>query len=220
MSVGFDIFAWLQIYNFDRTKPYFTMRTPLKKAFFFDRDGIVNQRIIDGYVLTTDDFVFIPDIFPLFRMVKEAGFLAILVTNQQGIGKGQMTEGDLAVIHAMMQEGLRRETGYEFDDIYFAGERDMSSRSGCCGDIMAQSRRKPSPAMLLEAHERWGIDFDQSWMIGDSLSDAEAGKTAGARTILVGNFCADDADIIVPSLRALLSQTSPFLAAPLLSPML
>ncbi len=180
------------------------MNTSLRKTFFFDRDGIVNQRIVGGYVTNVDDFVFIPDIFPLFRMVEDAGFLTVLVTNQQGIGKGLMTEDDLTTIHTMMQKRLRNETGNAFDDIYFAGERDLSSKSGCCGDIMAGSRRKPSPAMLLEAHEHWGIDFTASWMLGDSRSDAEAGRAAGARTILVGDFLPDEADIIVPSLRALL----------------
>ena len=189
------------------------MNTSLRKTFFFDRDGIVNQRIVGGYVTGVDDFVFISDIFPLFQMVKDAGFLTVLVTNQQGIGKGLMTEDDLAAIHNLMQERLRNETGSAFDDIYFAGERDLSSKSGCCGDIMAGSRRKPSPAMLLEAHERWRIDFAASWMLGDSRSDAEAGRAAGARTILVGDFLPDEADVVVPSLRALLPQMPSLLAA-------
>jgi D-glycero-D-manno-heptose 1,7-bisphosphate phosphatase len=189
------------------------MNTSLRKTFFFDRDGIVNQRIVGSYVTSVDDFVFISDIFPLFQMVKDAGFLTVLVTNQQGIGKGLMTEDDLAAIHNMMQERLRNETGSAFDDIYFAGERDLSSKSGCCGDIMAGSRRKPSPAMLLEAHERWRIDFAASWMLGDSRSDAEAGRAAGARTILVGDFLPDEADVVVPSLRALLPQMPSLLAA-------
>ncbi|MBL7991537.1 MAG: HAD-IIIA family hydrolase [Candidatus Kapabacteria bacterium] len=189
------------------------MNTSLRKTFFFDRDGIVNQRIMGGYVTSVEDFVFLPDIFPLFRMVKDAGFLAILVTNQQGIGKGLMTEDDLAEIHAQMQARFKDEMGRAFDDIYFAGERDLSSRSGCCGDIMAGSRRKPSPAMLLEAHERWGIDFAASWMLGDSRSDAVAGRAAGARTILVGDFQQDEADIVVPSLHALLPQITELLAS-------
>jgi D-glycero-D-manno-heptose 1,7-bisphosphate phosphatase len=189
------------------------MNTSLRKTFFFDRDGVVNQRILGGYVTSVDDFVFIPDIFPLFRMVKDAGFLTVLVTNQQGIGKGLMTEDDLTAIHTMMQERLRSETGRTFDDIYFAGERDLSSKSGCCGDIMAGSRRKPSPAMLLEAHQRWGIDFAASWMLGDSRSDAEAGRAAGARTILVGDFLPDEADIVVPSLRTLLPLMPSLLAS-------
>lgn len=179
------------------------MSTSLRKTFFFDRDGIVNQRIIGGYVTSVEDFVFMPEIIPLFRMVKDTGFLTILVTNQQGIGKGLMTEDDLAAIHAVMQERFRDEAGSTFDDIYFAGERDLSSKNGCCGDRPATNRRKPSPAMFLEAHERWGIDFTASWMLGDSRSDAEAGRAAGVRTILVGDYENNEADVVVPSLRAL-----------------
>jgi D-glycero-D-manno-heptose 1,7-bisphosphate phosphatase len=189
-----------------------SIKTPRRKTFFFDRDGIVNQRIIGGYITSKEDFVFIPDIFSLFRIVKDAGFLAILVTNQQGIGKGLMSERDLAKIHAMMQMRLLSETGSAFDDIYVAGERDLSSRSGCCSDIMAESRRKPSPAMLLEADEHWGIDLAASWMLGDSRSDAEAGRAAGVRTILVGDYAEYEADIVVPSLSALLPQMPIILA--------
>ncbi|MCU0428065.1 MAG: HAD-IIIA family hydrolase [Candidatus Kapabacteria bacterium] len=185
----------------------------LRKTFFFDRDGIVNQRIMGGYVTSPDEFVLLQDFLPLFRLVKEAGFLTVLITNQQGIGKGLMTESDLVEIHAQMQEQLASKVGSGFDDIYFAGERDLSSRSGCCGDILAGCRRKPSPAMLLEADERWGIDFVASWMIGDSISDAEAGKAAGTRTILVGKFFEGDADVIVPSLKALLPQMPSLLAS-------
>jgi D-glycero-D-manno-heptose 1,7-bisphosphate phosphatase len=115
-----------------------------------------------------------------------------------------MSEDDLARIHAAMQEQFRHEAGSEFDDIFAATERDMSSRSGCCGDIMAKSRRKPSPAMFFEAAEKWNINLAASWMIGDSRSDAEAGRAAGTSTILVGNFQADEADIVVPSLQAAL----------------
>lgn len=184
-----------------------------RKTFFFDRDGIVNQRIMGGYVTSPDEFVLLQDFPPLFRRIKEADFLTILVTNQQGIGKGLMSEDDLEEIHAVMQESLRKQVGSGFDDIYFAGERDLSSRSGCCGDILAGCRRKPSPAMLFEANARWGIDFAASWMIGDSLSDAEAGRAAGTRTILVGNFIEGDADVIVPSLKALYTLLPSLLAS-------
>lgn len=178
------------------------MSTSVKRpAFFFDRDGIVNQRIMGGYVTNIDDFVLVPDIFPLLKQVKTAGFLMIVVTNQQGVAKGLMSETDLARIHTFMQECLEHEIGTSFDDIFAATELDISSKSGCCGDRAAQCRRKPSPAMLLEAAEKWNIDLAASWMIGDSRSDSEAGHAAGAKTILVGNFEADEADIVVGELR-------------------
>jgi D-glycero-D-manno-heptose 1,7-bisphosphate phosphatase len=169
-------------------------------AFFFDRDGIVNQRIIDGYVTDVDDFIFLPDIFALLKHVKDAGFLAILVTNQQGVAKGLMSDADLANIHTQMQKRLVHEAGTAFDDIFVATELD-TSRKICCGDRTEQQRRKPSPAMLLEAAKKWNINLPASWMLGDSRSDSEAGRAAGARTILVGNFQSDEADIVLPSVR-------------------
>lgn len=171
-------------------------------TFFFDRDGIVNQRIMDGYVTDTDEFMLLPDFLPLFRLVKSSGVQTILVTNQQGVGKGLMTEEDLAGIHAFMQETLQREAGSGFDDIFSATELDKSRQRTCCGDRPTPNRRKPSPAMLLEAAEKWNIDLAASWMIGDSRSDAEAGRAAGTSTILVGEFLPDEADIVVPSLNA------------------
>jgi D-glycero-D-manno-heptose 1,7-bisphosphate phosphatase len=183
-------------------------------AFFFDRDGIVNARVMGGYVTDVDDFMFLPDFFPFFEAVKQRGLRAIVVTNQQGIGKGLMTEEDLAIIHAFMQQELQRRTGWAFDDIFFAGELDVSKLkyNECCGDALyaprppaASVRRKPSPAMLLEAAAKWGIDLANSWMMGDSISDVQAGRAAGCRTILVGDFQTanvPEADFIVPSLQA------------------
>ncbi|MDQ1266151.1 MAG: D-glycero-D-manno-heptose 1,7-bisphosphate phosphatase, partial [Bacteroidota bacterium] len=67
----------------------------MNKAFFFDRDGIVNHRIIGDYVKNINEFRFKDEFFQIFETVKSQGYLAILVTNQQGIGKGLMTEEDL-----------------------------------------------------------------------------------------------------------------------------
>ena len=170
---------------------------------FFDRDGIINSRIMGGYVTDVDDFVLLPESTNLLRLVKERGWLAIVVTNQQGIGKGLMTEEDLANIHEYMQRELRTATGFVFDDVLFAGELDASRLKDCCGEVYCppQQRRKPSPAMLLEAQERWQIsndDMKRSWIIGDSLSDAQAGAAAGVQCLLVGDF-ADVADDVPPA---------------------
>lgn len=164
------------------------------KAFFFDRDGIINRRKIDDYVVAWDEFIFEKEIFSLLAEIKKAGFYAIVITNQQGIGKGLMTEQDLADIHANMQAELHTRSGVQFDAIYFCGELNSSPTS----------RRKPSPAMLLEAMEAYSIDPQQSWMIGDSVSDAVAGKRAGVQTILIGaeylQASVADADYVFGSL--------------------
>lgn len=153
-----------------------------QKAIFFDRDGIVNKRIVGDYVKNPTEFEIIPEFLTIFDMVKSAGYLAILVTNQQGIGKGVMTENDLKQVHDLMQKILFINTNYYFDDIYF------------CPDLAGteSTHRKPRPGMLLEAIEKWSVDAAGSWMIGDSCKDAIAGKRAGCRTILLGNYEQED----------------------------
>jgi D-glycero-D-manno-heptose 1,7-bisphosphate phosphatase len=107
----------------------------------------------------------------VLREIKQRGYLAIIITNQRGVGLGLMTEQELHAIHAALQSKMLREAGVQFDDIIFCTDADKTSL-----------RRKPSPAMLLEAAEKWNIDLANSWMIGDSMSDIEAGQRAGTKT--------------------------------------
>ncbi len=146
------------------------------KAIFFDRDGVVNYRMVKDYVKRTEEFNFIPDFFSFFLEAKRNGYYAFLITNQQGIGKGVMTEDDLALVHGLMQMTLQEKTGFCFDEIYY------------CTDLaeMKSLRRKPNPGMLLEAISKWNIDVERSWMIGDRRSDILAGTRAGVRTLLIG----------------------------------
>lgn len=158
-----------------------SIKNKQNKAIFFDRDGVVNYRIVKDYVKTPADFHFIPDFFDFFSAVKSAGYIAILITNQQGIGKGFMTDNNLSVIHSYMQDALRSKTGFEFDDIYY------------CPDLAdtLSFRRKPNPGMIEEAVERWNIDRACSWMIGDRRSDVQAGIAASLRTILIAYHDSD-----------------------------
>lgn len=168
-----------------------------QKAVFFDRDGVVNTRIMGGYVTGIEQFTILPGFVDIFRRVKEAGYLAVLITNQQGIGKGLMTEADLHAIHDYMQSELAAHTGFVFDDIFFCPE--LASVKNSC--------RKPSPAMLLAAMDKWNIDPVRSWMIGDTISDAKAARAAGVRAILVGDFVGQaniPADYVVSSLEEVL----------------
>lgn len=170
----------------------------MKKALFIDRDGIVNKKIPDDYVKNIEEFSFKDEILPILEWGKSHDYLLILITNQQGIGKGIMSESDLHRIHHHMNSILLDRIGLCFDDIYF------------CPDLAESGsfRRKPNPGMLLEAIEKWNINPQQSWMIGDSISDAKAGNLSGTRTILVGNYSAEqvpEADFIIPDLKEALS---------------
>jgi histidinol-phosphate phosphatase family protein len=144
---------------------------PLSRAIFFDRDGVINARIKGGYVRHWGEFSLSPDVADVLREVKQRGYKAIIVTNQRGVGLGLMSETDLQTLHSELQNTLQQQAGVQFDDIIY-----------CTDTADTSSRRKPSPAMLLEAAERWNLDLANSWMIGDSMSDIEAGRRAGTMT--------------------------------------
>ena len=141
------------------------------RAVFFDRDGVINARILGGYVRHRNEFELLPGVVETLAEIKRRGYLAIIITNQRGVGMGMMSESDLHAIHEELQRAMEREAGVRFDDIFFCTDVDDSS-----------GRRKPSPAMLLEAAKKWNIDLLHSWMIGDSMSDIEAGQRAGTKT--------------------------------------
>lgn len=148
------------------------MSTP---AFFFDRDGTVNASPGPGYVLRWDDFHFLPGITEMLAAVKARGWKTILVTSQQGVGKGLMDAATLANIHHRMQAALGPAAA--FDGIY-----------ACTGLDGEDPRRKPSPAMILEAAQDHHLNLSASWNIGDKERDLAMGRAAGIpRNLLFGS---------------------------------
>ena len=146
-----------------------------RRCFFFDRDGIVNVAPGPGYVERWADFHLMPGFIPLLRAVRKRGFVAVVVTNQRGIALGRLTRATLDGIHRRLRRRLRETHGLDLLDILY-----------CPHDNDACNCRKPKPGMLLRAARRHGLDLGQSWMVGDSASDVEAGRRAGCRTVLVG----------------------------------
>ncbi|MBL7998916.1 MAG: HAD-IIIA family hydrolase [Candidatus Kapabacteria bacterium] len=175
-----------------------TRRIP-SRAIFFDRDGIVNKRVMGGYVTSPDEFVLLNEVLPLLNFARSHNYLSILISNQQGVGKGLMSDADLESVTKEMQYQIHTKFGWAFDDVYYATERSGEE----------PQRRKPSPAMLFEAATEWYIDLSASWMIGDTITDAEAGRAAGCRTILINHEAdtpsTDAADYIVPDHDAALA---------------
>lgn len=147
----------------------------MNPALFLDRDGIINRRRVDDYVKHWEEFEFIPDIFTVLPEAHAAGFIVIVVTNQRGIARGLMAEDDLAAIHQQMQQMLLERTGHRVDAIYHC-PHDRADGCDC---------RKPNPGMLIRAAAEHSISLHESWLIGDSESDVEAGITAGCRAVLV-----------------------------------
>jgi D-glycero-D-manno-heptose 1,7-bisphosphate phosphatase len=145
------------------------------KAAFLDRDGVINKRAPgDGYITRPQEFELLPGVAEAIALLNRAGFLVIVVTNQRGIARGLYSQSDLAQIHAKMKNDLAA-AGAHLDAIYFC-PHDREPPCDC---------RKPSPGMLLTAAAEHDIDLSNSWMIGDSDSDREAGRRAGCRTITI-----------------------------------
>lgn len=144
-------------------------------TLFLDRDGVINERLPGDYVAHWPDFQFTS------RALEALAFFAthfqhiIVVTNQQGIGKGQMSETQLAEIHQKMIQEIEA-TGGRIDAVYHCP--DLSSVVNNC--------RKPALAMALKAQADFpSINFQTSIMVGDSVSDLEFGQNLGMYTVLI-----------------------------------
>lgn len=144
------------------------------KAVFLDRDGVINHRLPGAYVRCWEEFRFCRGARPALRRLKDHGYLLIVFTNQRGIGRGLMTEADLDAVHRRMQEELAR-SGAAVDAVFHC-PHDRDADCEC---------RKPRPGMLRRALERFPIDPARSWVIGDSESDIEAGRTIGIPGVFV-----------------------------------
>ena len=145
-----------------------------RPAVFFDRDGVINVSPGDGYVLNWGAFQFAPGAIEATRVCRERGYALVLVTSQQGVGKGIMSQTDLDDIHARMQARLTAE-GAAFDAI-----------EACTHLVGTCSCRKPSPEMIHRAAAALDLDLDKSWLIGDHDRDIQMAINAGVpRTIRV-----------------------------------
>lgn len=155
-----------------------------QKAIFLDRDGTINKYV--GFLRNIDDFELIDGVSEAIKRINQSGYLAIVVTNQPVIARGEVTWDELHEIHKKMETLLGKDGAY-IDGIYicphhpdkgFEGERPEYKIDCDC--------RKPKPGMLLQASKDFNIDLSQSYMIGDSDNDVKAGNVAGCKgTILV-----------------------------------
>ena len=146
-------------------------------SLFLDRDGVINHRLIDDYVKTPADFQFLAGVLNALEIFNQIFGKIIVVTNQQGVGKGLMTENELHLIHQNMTSQINDNKG-RIDHVYF------------CTDLRGSGSffRKPSIGMGLKAKKEFkGINFKKSFMIGDSVSDMVFGKKLGMKTVFISN---------------------------------
>ena len=159
-----------------------SLRRP-QKAVFLDRDGTINRYV--GFLRKIEDFELLPGVAQAIRTLNEQGWLAIVVTNQPVIARGEVTEAELDAIHCKM-ETLLGQQGAWLDAVYYCPHHPDKGFAGERPELKIEcSCRKPRPGMLLAAAERFHIDLAQSWMVGDGKNDILAGKNAGCRTALL-----------------------------------
>lgn len=156
-----------------------------QKAIFFDRDGTINKYV--GFLRDIDDFELIDGVAQAIKRINDSGYLAIVVTNQPVIARGEVTFGELQEIHNKMETLLGFQGAY-LDGIYFCPHHPHKGYEGEIPQLKIDCEcRKPKPGMLLEAAKDFNIELSESWMIGDGENDIKAGITADCRTALIGN---------------------------------
>lgn len=154
-----------------------------QKAIFLDRDGTIN--VYKGFLKETDDFELIPGVAEAIKRINEIGYLAIVITNQPVIARGDISRSKLEEIHNKMETELGK-TGAYLDRIYFCPHHPHKGYKGEVVELKIDCDcRKPKPGMFLRAARDFNIDLSQSYMIGDSETDIKAGIAAGCKTILV-----------------------------------
>ena len=144
-----------------------------------DRDGTISEEV--GYVNHPSRYRVFPYSAEAVRLLNEAGWLAILVTNQAGVARGYFTEEVITAVHGVLSAELERQ-GARLDAIYYCahhptvGEPPYRFACDC---------RKPRPGLIERAAREFDIDLGRSWMVGDRHSDVELARNAGTRAAFV-----------------------------------
>lgn len=144
-------------------------------TLFLDRDGVINERKMGGYIESVEEFKFLPKVVSTIAELSRHFQHVFVVTNQQGIGKGLMTECNLLDIHDYMVETIEN-AGGSITRCYFAPELKSAN----------SEMRKPNPGMALQAQKDFPtVDFSKSIMVGDTDSDILFGTNLGMKTVRI-----------------------------------
>lgn len=154
-----------------------------QKAIFLDRDGTINKYV--GFLREVEQFELLPNTSEAIKKINNSGYLAIVVTNQPVVARGEVTFEQLDQIHNKMEALLGKDGAY-LDGIYFCPHHPHKGFEGEIPELKVECEcRKPKPGMLLQAAKDFNIDLSKSWMIGDSDNDILAGENAGCFTARV-----------------------------------
>lgn len=157
-----------------------------QKAIFLDRDGTINEYV--GFLRNIEEFRLLPGVTDAIKKINESGYLAIVVTNQPVIARGEVTREELEEIHHKMETLLGMDGAY-VDAIYYCPHHPHKGYEGEVPELKIDCNcRKPKPGMLQQAAKDFNIDLSASYMIGDGENDMLAGIQAGCKVLGVGNM--------------------------------
>lgn len=145
----------------------------MKAAAFLDRDGVINENSSD-YVTSWQEFVFLPQVFEPLKRLARSDLFVVVVTNQSAVNRGFMDRTTLEEIHARMVEEVARRGG-RIDAVLYCPHRPDE---GC-------DCRKPRLGLFLRAAKEYNLDLTRSYLVGDALTDVEAGLAVGCKSFLV-----------------------------------
>ena len=155
-----------------------------QKAVFIDRDGTINKYV--GFLKDICLFELLDGVAEAIKKINESGYLAIVITNQPVIARGDVTVAQLQAIHNKMETLLGQKGAY-LDAIYYCPHHPHKGFDGEVLELKIECEcRKPKPGMILNAAVDFNIDLSSSWMIGDGENDIKAGRAAGCKTALIG----------------------------------
>lgn len=151
----------------------------LRRAVFFDRDGTLNEEV--GYVDDLRRFRVYPFATHAVRQINAAGLLAVVLTNQSGVGRGMFPEELVGTVHEQLKTEMQQ-AGARLDAIYYCPHHPAAEVARYRTDC---SCRKPATGMMQQAAQQLGIRLSESFVIGDRYVDIEMAKRAGAASVLV-----------------------------------
>ena len=154
-----------------------------QKCVFLDRDGTINK--YEGLLKHPEEFELLSGVCEAIKMINESGYLAIVVTNQPIIARGESSSDNLNNIHRKMETLLGKEGAF-LDALYYCPHHPDKGYEGEVPELKIECEcRKPKTGMIDKAVENFNIDLENSYMVGDSTIDIECGRRAGVKTVLV-----------------------------------
>ena len=159
--------------------------TQKQKAVFLDRDGTINKYV--GFLREIDKFELLDGVTDAIKAINNSGYLAIVVTNQPVIARGEVSTEQLNEIHNKMETLFGLEGTY-VDAVYYCPHHPHKGFVGEIPELKFDCNcRKPKPGLIMQATADYNIDLDNSWMVGDSENDIRCGQNAGCKTALIGS---------------------------------